>query len=59
MLHSVHVREKPGAGKEKAVASYDEVVTFGASHYGLARCGALREEVVGFGAKFYDIEEIF
>ena len=59
LSHSVQVREKPGAGKEKAVASYEEGVTFGASHYGLARCGALWEEVVGLGAKFLDIEEIF
>ena len=51
MSHSMQVRKKPGAGKRKVVASYEEVVTFGASCYGLARCGALWEEVVRLGAK--------
>ena len=49
----MQVREKPGAGKGKAVASYEEVVTFGAS------CGALWEEVVGLGGKFLNIEQIY
>ena len=55
----MHVREKSGAGKGKVVASYEEVVTFGASFYRLARCGALWEEVVSLGAKLSNIEQIY
>ena len=31
LSHSIQVREKQGAGKGKAVASYEKVVTFGPS----------------------------
>ena len=59
LSHSKQVREKPGAGKGKAVASNAEVVTCGASCYGLARCGALWEEVEGLGGKFLNIDQIY
>ena len=31
LSHSMQVREKPGSGKGKAVASYEKVVTLGPS----------------------------
>ena len=55
----MQVREKPGAGKRKAVASYEKVVTFGPSFKGLARSGALWEVVVRLGAKLSNIEQIY
>ena len=59
LSHSMQVREKPGEEKEKAVASYEKVVTFGPSFYGFARFGALWEAVVRLGAKLSNIEQIY
>jgi hypothetical protein len=56
LSHSMQVREKPGAGKRKAVASYEMVVNFGPSCYGLVGSGALWEAVVRLGAKLLNID---
>ena len=53
------MREKPGEGKGKVVASYEKVVTFGASISGMARSGALWEAVVRLVAQLSNIEQIY